>query len=242
MQFILDEWLSELIQRKTYCVKHEMYDLTDEKLDEIIRSYLQIDKVFLYAKIQATFLEMIHFYQKAGFRIADVNIVFVKRINHRTSIDSDSIRFSAPKDQSMVKELARQSFKYSRFHMDQELESDQADMIKAEWANNFFLGKRGNWMIIAEHNEKVIGFLLLLKGEKNSLVIDLIAVDSTFRGQGVASKMIKFAETKLKTFETIQAGTQIVNFSSIQLYEKLGFRACKSYYVLHYHNIDNSRK
>ena len=67
-------------------------------------------------------------------------------------------------------------------------------------------------------------------------------MDSTFRGQGVASKMINYAETQLKTFDTIQAGTQIVNFSSMRLYENMGFRACKSYYVLHYHNINSSKK
>ena len=239
MKFISDKWLSEIIQRKAYAVKYEMNDLTDEKQYDILSSYLKIENVFLYVKIPANFLEMTHFFQKADFRIADVNVVYEKIIQHIATFKSNLIRFSTTKDQKTVTDLARNSFKHSRFHMDQEFGQDQADKIKSEWVNNFFLGKRGKWMIVAEKNEKAVGFLLLLEGENNSLVIDLIAVDSKFRGQGIAKQMITYAERKLNSFEKILAGTQIINFSSMHLYENMGFRASKSYYVLHYHNINN---
>lgn len=242
MQIILDKWLSALIHRETYRVQPELSDLTCDKEYDFPCQFKKIENVFLYVKLPTTFLELTHFFQKADFRIADVNIVFEKKISHSTSFDSDGIRFSLQTDQKEVQELARKSFKYSRFHMDKAFLPEQANLIKAEWANNFFLGKRGKWMIVAEKNNKIVGFLLILEAAKNVLVIDLIAVDSNFRGQGLAHQMITLAEKELFSFNKIQVGTQIVNYSSMHLYENMGFRICGSYYVLHYHNISKEKK
>ena len=96
-------------------------------------------------------------------------------------------------------------------------------------------------MIIALKRDKIVGFLqLILKNtpeNNNILIIDLIAVDSSFRKCGIAKSMINYAETNLKELKKIRVGTQIVNIPSMRLYESIGFRICETNYILHFFNI-----
>ena len=101
---------------------------------------------------------------------------------------------------------------------------------------NFFLGKRGKWMIVVEENSKITGFLQLIYKNQNTIVIDLIAIDQKHRGKGLAKEMISYAYTHcLKRNGTIEVGTQIANKPSINLYSKLSFRMNSVSYVLHMH-------
>ena len=49
-------------------------------------------------------------------------------------------------------------------------------MIKEKWVSNFFLGLRGDGLVIYRGKSSIEGFLLYLK-EKEKIVIDLIVVD-----------------------------------------------------------------
>ena len=80
-------------------------------------------------------------------------------------------------------------------------------------------------MLIAEFEEKTIGFTLLIDNS-----IDLIALDPQYVGQGIATTMIAFAN---KHHGPLTAGTQITNQASIGLYQKTNFGLDKSFYVLH---------
>ena len=92
-------------------------------------------------------------------------------------------------------------------------------------------------MIVIEHKSRVVGFLQLLKENSKTMVIDLIAVRSKFRGNGFAKNMIYFAYFNcLKNINKIKVGTQISNLGSIDFYTKLGFRIVGSSYVLHMHH------
>jgi ribosomal protein S18 acetylase RimI-like enzyme len=132
--------------------------------------------------------------------------------------------------------LARRSFDYSRFHLDSVIPASVADTIKAEWAGNYFAGQRGDEMVVAVMRGTVVGFLLLLRGDKGVLNVDLIAVDRDMRRKGISSDMIAYAESQCRNCSRILVGTQVANVPSIRLYEKIGFRLFASHYVFHYHN------
>jgi ribosomal protein S18 acetylase RimI-like enzyme len=148
-----------------------------------------------------------------------------------------TIRFANSRDQDQVQNIARNSFIYSRFHCDPTIPKEMADTIKAEWAHNYFLGKRGDEMVVALVDDMVVGFLLLLRGNNGDLTIDLIAVDERQRGKGIAGNMISYAESRHQDCSRILVGTQVANVASIRLYEKVGFWMHDSKYVLHYHNL-----
>ena len=68
-----------------------------------------------------------------------------------------------------------------------------ADGIKSSWAGNYFEGKRGDGMVVAERDGGVVGFLQLLWAETGCLVVDLIGLDSAWQGQGIGRDMILYA-------------------------------------------------
>jgi ribosomal protein S18 acetylase RimI-like enzyme len=144
------------------------------------------------------------------------------------------LRFANSSDETDVRALARNVFKYNRFNQDPNISSEIASKIKEEWVGNFFLGKRGKWMIVVEENSKIKGFLQLICKNEDIIVIDLIAIDEKSRGKGLAKEMISYAyENCLKTVGTIEVGTQVANTPSIKLYLKLGFHMNLASYVLH---------
>ena len=148
--------------------------------------------------------------------------------------DSCIIGFASPEDAEGVEMLAGCCFSYSRFHLDPEIPGAKANEVKARWAGNFFLEKRGDFMVVARKGGAVIGFLQLLRRE-DTLIIDLIGVDADRRRTGVGTMLIAYAEKHCGVFETIRVGTQMANISSLRFYERHGFMATAASYVFHFH-------
>tara|TARA_Y100001958_G_C21105417_1_gene454055 strand:+ start:64 stop:786 length:723 start_codon:yes stop_codon:yes gene_type:complete len=192
---------------------------------------------FVFSKVNTTETEVCHSLENANFRLIDTNVNFVlnKEIKYATEPKSNfKIRFADKMDRKTVAYIAKKNFNYSRFHLDPLISNKIANQIKLNWAQNFFNGLRGDYMIVAVLNKLPVGFLQLILN-KNDLIIDLIAVEKRIQGKGIASSMIHFAQNNLKCVNII-VGTQISNVGSINLYNKLGFELHKSFYVFHYHN------
>ena len=239
--FVCDQWLSQIMNR-------DAYRLTiDDNFSREVSAFKSIDylqlpqpqsrSIFIYTKVPVLSTNLIKFITKIGFNLVDTNVVFEKPmlINEEFTNNSKcSVRFALSEDKNQVAELARNCFTYSRFHLDDDIPLSLANKIKAEWARNYFIGLRGDKMIVALVGDVIVGFLLLLESDTN-LIIDLFAVDNNYQRIGVASDMIAYAECYLNSFSSVQVGTQLANIPSIRLYEKMGFRVCTSNYVFHYH-------
>ncbi len=89
-------------------------------------------------------------------------------------------------------------------------------------------------MVVPTYQGRAVGFLQLLSRDE-TLIIDLIAVDKTHQGRGLATAMIKFAADSCGDWKRMLVGSQVANIPSARTYEKLGFRMCDSSYVFHYH-------
>jgi len=237
---LFDHWLSALFERKVYkliidddFIGKLHYRESDE--NKILRE-LKVNPVFLYAKVDSDLVKSFQCLENSGFKLVDTNVVFEKSSEktHNLSV-CNSIRFSVTGDMNQVKKLARNNFIYSRFHLDPKVPNELADFIKSAWAENYFKGKRGDKLIVAEFEGKVVGFLLLIE-TADIMSIDLIAVDRAYTRKGIATDMIDFAEMN-SNCSLIKVGTQIANIPSCCFYEKLGFRIQSSQYVFHYHNI-----
>jgi len=173
-----------------------------------------------------------------GFRVIDTNVQ-LSRSAAEFSADGVAARHAKPQDEAAVRAVAATSFSQTRFHLDPRIEKSSADRVKEEWAGNFFSGKRGEWMIVAEDQGRVAGFLQLLRGVDGSLVIDLVGVLPGSRSKGLGRSMIAFAgQTCLGRAASMTVGTQVANTGSLRLYENLGFRVSGAWYVLHLHRGD----
>ena len=198
---------------------------------------------FISAKVGTSDLESIRIVESMGFNLIDTNVRFqkclVNQIKEFPLPSGYSIRLTQNDDQNLIGSVAQSSFIYSRFHLDPSVDNCQADLIKRKWVENFYLGQRGDYMIVACFKSKPVGFAQIIC-RNDTLIIDLIAVDSAHHGKGLASSMITFAESLALDHSPLSkilvVGTQLANQPSISLYEKLGFRLCRSEYIFHYHS------
>lgn len=232
---VCDQWLSEIFGHDV-CKVVVDDELVKSGADELTTK-IAGKPVFVYTKVPVECLCYVNFLEELGFRLVEANVVFEKQIAGAPDLASNCVlRFSEPGDEEQVTALAGRSFKYSRFHLDPLIPGEVANRVKTGWAANFFAGRRGQRMVIAEINDRIIGFAQLLFGKGGCLTIDLIAVDEGARRKGVGRDMISFAESGCEGFEKIRAGTQVANIASIRLYEKCGFMVVGANYVFHYHS------
>ena len=226
-KIISDVWLSGLIKKQSYTIKK--FDLNLKKKD------LPEGNVFIWSKIPVNDIDRLICLQKLGFYIVDTNVQF-SLSNKIISNNNYNLRFARSVDDFEIRAIANNAFKHDRFHVDPNISNQTANKIKEEWAGNFFLGKRGKWMIVCEENSKIRGFLQLIDKDKNTIIIDLVAIEDKSRGKGMAREMISFAYEKcLSKNGSIEVGTQLANLTSIKLYSNLGFHMNSASYVLHMH-------
>jgi ribosomal protein S18 acetylase RimI-like enzyme len=193
---------------------------------------------FATAKIPAQDVRVVEALEAAGFRAVDVALSFdAEHLDVPTR--GARVRFAEARDRDAVVAIAGSAFRFSRFHLDPNLPKALADKVKAEWAANWFNGKRGDGMVVAEDAGAVVGFLQLRWGPERRLVIDLIAVHPEHERRGHARTMVGFAALKGtgagQLPRGMMVGTQAANVGSIRLYESLGFRLRESKFVLHRH-------
>jgi len=235
-----DAWLSKLIGREAYTLTVTPA-LVDAANGKHTRSYsrlreLQAKQVFITAKVPVADPAAGEFLEEHGFRLIDTNLRFEKQAETPTAVAGDCLlRFVEPADRDAVVDLARRNFVFTRFHQDRLIPKNVADAIKAQWTGNFFSGQRGNRLVVAILQEKIVGFALLVTAPGDPVTIDLIAVEEAYRRRGIAAEMIAFVESQFAP-SVIAVGTQVANLPSVRLYEKLGFQLAGAQYVFHFHN------
>lgn len=172
----------------------------------------------------------------AGFCLADTNVQLLRPAGPAPAVEPAGARFAVAADEAPVRAIAAEAFVFDRFHADPAIGHDPASRLKAEWAGNFFAGRRGRWMVVADAaGGGVGGFLQLLEGKDGELVIDLVATGEAARRQGLAAAMIAFAAARCLPGQAVRVGTQIANIPSLRLYARLGFVPVSASYIFHYH-------
>jgi|SaaInlV_100m_DNA_4_1039707.scaffolds.fasta_scaffold06767_2 ribosomal protein S18 acetylase RimI-like enzyme len=225
-----DRWLSDIIQRKAYHLQPDEFLASKQPLE------LEKD-TFIQTKVPTEDASSCIALQQKGFLCIDTNVIFeLKNENARElSFSRDlAYRFSHAQQDDLkpVAACARDSFIYTRYHLDPKFTKHMADTIKSEWAGNYFSGQRGQGMVLAKHDSgQVAGFCQTLEPDRKTRVIDLIAVAESDRRQGLAQGMILY---DLGNKDLI-VGTQVSNIPSIRCYESMGFKLIKSQYVFHFH-------
>jgi GNAT superfamily N-acetyltransferase len=219
-----DVWLSDVMARPVH--KASIDADADVALDR--------PHGFYFSRVPATEIRKVDALAAVGFRIVDAGVTLEREQAGRVANGGNVVRAAVPQDREAVADIARRGFKFSRFHLDPQIPRALADEIKAQWAENFFRGQRGDTMVVAEVGGKPGGFLQLLHADDGALVIDLIAVAAGHRGKGIGSAMIAWA-AQHASGSRMRVGTQAANVGSLRFYENLGFRTVATAYVMHLH-------
>jgi GNAT superfamily N-acetyltransferase len=191
-------------------------------------------------KIPVADVRTIGFLTSLGFRVIDTGVeldavpaALAARVAKRDS-RTWRVRPATPVDREAVERVAGGNLVTSRFHLDPQIEPERASGLKRAWAGNFFDGRRGDRLFVAEADRGVAGFLLVLERDGEGF-IDLIALDPILRGTGAAGALIRAWLECVPSLRRVVVGTQLSNVQSLRAYNKLGFRVCGASHVLHYH-------
>jgi ribosomal protein S18 acetylase RimI-like enzyme len=231
-QLEADAWLSRMLGRPAWTVVPAGSGAAP--LSELSKPGVQ----FATARVNAADTAGAMVLQAFGFRVVDMGLTLEAA---RAEVASGgAARFAGSGDRAAVEAIAGSAFRFSRFHLDPKLPKPLADKVKATWAANWFLGARGDGMVVAEYPQgTVAGFLQLRWAAEERLVIDLIAVRQDCERRGLARAMIGYAWSHgtgdARRPRGMIAGTQAANIASIRLYESLGFRLREARFVLHHH-------
>jgi len=135
--------------------------------------------------------------------------------------------------------LALQSGIYSRFKIDPKFKNHEYENLYTEWLNKSIEKKIAIDIIIKIIDDKIVGFTTLNKKTDSMAEIGLIAVDSQYRGRGVARELMKSTITRAYKldFAHLQVATQHNNKPAVNLYKSLGFQSRTKTNIYHYWNL-----
>jgi GNAT superfamily N-acetyltransferase len=239
IQVTADRWLGDVMELDAYRIAGSLVPEEAQQAADALRS-IATRPSFAYARVPTRDLATAQGLEAHGFRLVDTNVTLETDRLSPPSGAQTAARAARPEDAEAVEQIARTGFEVSRFHLDPQLRPALADEIKAQWAANFFRGQRGDFMVVAECEGAVAGFLQLLTAPESVLVIDLIAVAQPFRGRGLAAAMIQYAARTCGTPQRLRVGTQVANIGSLALYQRLGFRVSASAYMFHLHGASRA--
>lgn len=234
MDITEDVWLSGICDQPVFRVSHVEADPSSDKL----ASHVVSGKAFYYAKVDTADVLAVRALCRAGFFVTDVNVTFAappSAIHGATTSDVD-VGPMVPADKERVLDIAHDSFRYTRFHLDPLVPKAVADRVKREWVRNYADGKRGDALLVATASTKPLGFLAALKVDASSTaIIDLVGVSTDAQRRGVGRAMLLAFAARYRDMKELVVGTQVANTPSVRMYETLGFRLKSSQYVLHRH-------
>jgi len=224
----IDKWLSSQLGYSAYNI-----DNTSLKNFNFLR--YKSKNILISIKSNKKFKNL--FLKKNQIKLIEKNITFLKSARKK-KVEINyfkNIRLANIFDKKAILDIAGSSFIKSRFYKDKNIPKRLARKIKHNWVLNFFRKKRGEHLIISEVNKKVVGFLLILKNQKD-YIIDLIAVKKIYQNLGLGTKMIEFLENKIlkQNKVKIYVSTQSDNKDSIKLYIKNKFKVKYKKYVYHF--------
>ena len=235
MQYHNDLWLAERL-------KKNVFNLLIDNQEKANNSYIDtpLSPALIYSKIPTDRIKLTSTLIKEGFNIIDTNVLLRSPISSLVYKKSDTLRvrkaLDSDSDRESLLSIAYNGFSHDRFHADPEISNEHASQIKADWVMNYILGKRGDLVLVIEDKKKIIqGFLLLIVNENSDCIIDLIAMDSSFRGKGAGTTIISAIHDFLPDTKDVYVGTQLSNYLSINFYSKLGFKIDATTFMLHKH-------
>jgi ribosomal protein S18 acetylase RimI-like enzyme len=236
-----DAWLAHVLERQVFRVETGT-DPSQLQRDVAAHIALQRAPAFYFAKVDTSDVAVVKGLSAEGFYVVDVNVTLEVARPAPPSRETRDVAVATvkPDDSAAVLDIAGTAFRYSRFHLDPQIQPADAHRIKREWMANYVNGSRGEALLVAHLDGRVAGFLAVIgsgSADRRVRAIDLVAVDTAAQGRGVGSALVQaFIDRYAASSERLLVGTQVANAPSLRLYHRLGFQIHRSAYVMHFHS------
>ena len=94
-------------------------------------------------------------------------LIYFERDFKKNLLINIKCRKAKKSDIKKIINLAKENNLNSRFIKDNFIPRSFKIKYRSEWIRNFFRKKRGDYLLVAEKNNKILGFILILKKKKN---------------------------------------------------------------------------
>ncbi|MBU8920960.1 MAG: GNAT family N-acetyltransferase [Bacteroidales bacterium] len=142
--------------------------------------------------------------------------------------DVEGVDIAGPEDIGELREIARVSYSFDRFHADPVFDRQTADKVHEEWMRGSFEGRADAVLALRSAGGRPAGFCTVIipgPDDPGAGWIDMLAVRPDERGHGLGARLVTGALDYLHDSGVDQAAlcTQADNRPALALYEKLGF-------------------
>jgi ribosomal protein S18 acetylase RimI-like enzyme len=129
-------------------------------------------------------------------------------------------------DEEQLKKITVSAYRYSHYFNDPNISLKRAEAIYQEWIKNSLKGLV-DYVIVARVDKVAVGYITLRienLGQRAFGIIDLIAVQESYRGQGIAKMLVAEGIRQLHNqAATLYVSTQVSNLPALRVYHALGF-------------------
>ncbi len=162
IRYRLTPWDTKVFEFKTA----EITTFQGEEISNIEKEYALIEKElreqevkFVYTRIDANDFKLKNFIQKSGFYFSDCSLKILRtKINKfvKEKLPTLSLELIKDEDISEVKEIATNSFNYSRFHEDYNIPDNLCRKRYSNWIDDLLIQNVD--FLVAKVGNKIVGF------------------------------------------------------------------------------------
>lgn len=162
--------------------------------------------------------------EKHGFHFVDIRCTLERELEPVSAGLGGNVRMARSSDLEDLRQIARSSFRDSRFYYDPRFDKSRCDELYVTWIERSCKGY-ADFVLVAEDDGRPAGFITCHTGPGESGRIGLMAVDVTNQGRGLGQQLVTsalraFRERGMRVATVVTQGR---NIRSQRLYQKCGF-------------------
>jgi dTDP-4-amino-4,6-dideoxy-D-galactose acyltransferase len=177
----------------------------------------------LYLLVDSSDAETVYVAESHGFRLVDIRITLEAIVNEQKVGVDPCVRTVEPRDIDLLRTIAANSFRESRFYTDHQFPREKCDELYATWIENSCDGW-ADAVLVYSPEKTPLGFVSChLKPDFGQ--IGLVGVRSDIQGRGVGKKLLTSALHWFGQHERkrVRVVTQGRNIRAQKIYQKSGF-------------------
>lgn len=241
------EWDSKILDKNVG--KLALYILFSENetksfLKKILMEAKRMGFDVLFTRVDAKQKGLLRLMLPNGATLSDILLTFIKKIDKKEPPQKESpvstlnIIFEEARsaDEEKLREITTSAYEHSHYFNDRNIPLEEAENVYLEWISNSVKGF-ADYVIVARLKDEIVGYITLRKKKLDDTkigVIDLIAVDKNYRGQGIGKMLVIRGIEKIgDEIDNLCASTQVSNMPALRLYQSLGFKPVTSEVTFH---------
>jgi dTDP-4-amino-4,6-dideoxy-D-galactose acyltransferase len=204
-------------------------------LDDLFRQ-LESKKIKLtYFFVPTSETGLNQYIAEKGIRLVDQKTTFSKKTEQQLTYSNNIIEFSGTEINDRLIKLGLQAGLFSRFRLDVNFSNKEYERLYIEWLTKSINKTLALKTFIAKDGAEIVGITTL--GKRSEFAeIGLVAVDQSFREQGIGYDLIHYADNAAFDlgYNKIKVVTQLNNSGACRLYEKCNFQTESITNIYHY--------